>query len=146
MRWPKLPPLSVVPPLRANWRVTYMEAFMHVSSFPDDLLNPFPWYRIMREAAPVYYAPEMNMWEVFRYSDVQRVLTDFTTFSAHIITSDHPLELSLINTDPPRHRQLRSLATLAFTPRTVAQLEPRIIELVRDLLDRAEAKGEMDVI
>ena len=109
-------------------------------------IDPFPWYRSMRESAPIAYTPGRNTWQVFRYADVQRVLTDYTSFSSQYIGSDEPLDMSLINTDPPRHRQLRSLATQAFTPRTVAQLTTRITEIVRDLLDKVGAKGEMDVI
>jgi len=35
--------------------------------------------------------------------------------------------------------------TLAFTPRSIANLEPRIRELSRELLDVAAARGEMDL-
>jgi cytochrome P450 len=48
--------------------------------------------------------------------------------------------------DPPRHRQLRNIVTQAFTPRTVAQLVPRITEIVNDLLGQAIPRGKMDVI
>ncbi|GAC1630918.1 MAG: monooxygenase YjiB [Ktedonobacteraceae bacterium] len=119
---------------------------MQLSSFPDNNLSPFSWYHTMLEAAPVHYAPEMNMWQVFRYKDVQRVLTDTSSFSAHVITFDHPLEKSLINIDPPLHRQLRSLVTQAFTPRTVNSLVSRITQIIHELLDQGEAKGEIDVI
>jgi cytochrome P450 len=36
--------------------------------------------------------------------------------------------------------------TQAFTPRTVAQLAPRITTIVQELLDQVESKGEMDVV
>ena len=71
------------------------------------------------------------MWHVFRYDDVQRVLSEHATFSSRI-GGDNPSETgqlfaaSLINTDPPRHRQLRSLVSQAFTPRSVEALGPRI--------------------
>ena len=47
--------------------------------------------------------------------------------------------------DPPRHTKLRALISRAFTPRSVAGLEPRIRELSRELLDRAIERGEMDL-
>jgi cytochrome P450 len=47
--------------------------------------------------------------------------------------------------DPPRHTRLRALITRAFTPRSVANLEPRIRELSRQLLDQAIERGEMDL-
>jgi cytochrome P450 len=48
--------------------------------------------------------------------------------------------------DPPRHRQLRSLATQVFTPRVVAQLAPRITAITNELLDKVPMTGEMDVV
>jgi cytochrome P450 len=41
---------------------------------------------------------------------------------------------------------LRNLVTQAFTPRSVAQLAPRISQIVADLLDAVAPQGHMDVI
>jgi cytochrome P450 len=112
----------------------------------DLALNPFPWFRIMRDSAPVYFEQRNNMWNVFRYNDVQRVLTDSTNFSSQTIGSNQPIDASLINTDPPRHRQLRSLVTQAFTPRTIERLTPRITSIVNELLDNVAPAGKMDII
>jgi cytochrome P450 len=109
-----------------------------------DALNPFPWYAQMREAAPVVF--RNGAWHVFGYADVQRVLSDYEHFSSQRGGGGDPLSASIISIDPPRHRQLRALATLAFTPRTVAQLEPRITAITNDLLDRVAATGTMDAI
>src|SRR6184192_2418856 len=115
-------------------------------SVTEFALNPYPWFRMMRESNPIYFDQQRHSWSVFRYNDVQRVLSDFSAFSSQFMGSGEPLESSLISTDPPRHRQLRLLVTQAFTPRTIAQLTPRITEIVHDLLDKVVAKGEMDVI
>ena len=94
-------------------------------------LNPFPRYAAMRDSEPVFQDPDTGVWHVFRYDDVQRVLSEHATFSSRI-GGDNPSETgqlfaaSLINTDPPRHRQLRSLVSQAFTPRSVEALGPRI--------------------
>ena len=113
----------------------------------EQLFNPFPWYQAMRESKPVYFDSERFVWNVFRYQDVQRVLTDYEAFSSQMMMGgSHPLSTSMINTDPPRHRQLRSLVTQAFTPRTIARLAPRVTAIVHELLDQVAAKGEMDVI
>ena len=47
--------------------------------------------------------------------------------------------------DPPRQTKLRGLVMKAFTPRMVAELEPRIREISRTLLDRVASRGEMDL-
>jgi cytochrome P450 len=114
----------------------------------DRALNPFPWYRFMRELQPVYYQPDYHSWQVFRYDDVQRVLSEYATFSSSFSGGQgrDPLSMSIISMDPPRHRQLRNLVTQAFTPRGVAQLSGRITAIVNDLLDQVIATGRMDVV
>ena len=50
----------------------------------------------------------------------------------------------LISLDPPEHTRLRKLVNRAFTPRTVAGLEPRIEEMVDGLLTEASERGSID--
>jgi cytochrome P450 len=114
-------------------------------------LNPFPYYDTMRRSQPVFHDPESGVWHVYRYDDVQRVLSEHSTFSSRM-AGDNPsgtgqlFAASLINTDPPRHRQLRSLVTQAFTPRAVEALTPRISEITDTLLDPAISLRTMDLI
>ena len=70
--------------------------------------KPLDWYRQMREQHPFRYRPEYNLWDVFRYDDVLRVLTDHETFSSAIVRIERQTADTLGNLDPPRHRQLRS--------------------------------------
>ena len=101
---------------------------------------------MMRQSAPVYRDPNRQNWSVFSYNDVQRVLSEHSTFSSQFNDSGQVLDASIISMDPPRHRQLRSLVTLAFTPRTIARLTTRITEIVNELLDKVTPQGQMDVI
>jgi cytochrome P450 len=103
-------------------------------------LEPFPWYRSMRESRPVVRDPDWGGWLVFAYEDVHRVLSDHQAFSSEYG------DLGLLHTDPPRHRQLRNLVTEAFTPRTVEALRPRITQIVEELLDQLAPRGQMDLI
>jgi cytochrome P450 len=120
---------------------------------PDNTqsLDPFAQYRRMRETAPVFHDEQSGSWHVFRYDDVQRVLSEHATFSSRM-GGDDPSETgqlfaaSLITTDPPRHRQLRSLVGQAFTPKAVDALGPRISQLTEELLDRIASAGTADLI
>jgi cytochrome P450 len=114
-------------------------------------LNPFPIYAEMRQHQPVYYHRERFSWNVFCYDDVQRVLSEYDTFSSqyphhHNASGDNPFAESIISTDPPRHRQLRALVTQAFTPRAVDALAPRIRAIVDEHLEAVMPAGQMDVI
>src|SRR5271165_3370792 len=113
-----------------------MSGYQSVEQF---LLNPFDWYREQRETSPVSRDSARGFWSVFRFEDVSRTLSDHANFSSASgrggADTTNPLGASMISSDPPRHRQLRSLVTQAFTPRTVALLEPRITAIVQELLD-----------
>lgn len=111
--------------------------------------HPYTWYRTMRESAPVSFNTERQAWYVFRYDDVHRVLSDFATFSSSLRrhgTQGTVSPANIVTSDPPYHRKLRSLVNQAFTPRAVAELAPRILEVVHELLDAVADKGGMDVV
>jgi cytochrome P450 len=124
---------------------------MDFSLHNEHPLDPFPHYRRMRNSAPVFHDEQSGSWHVFRYDDVQRVLTEHAVFSSRMVGDDASetgqlFAASLISTDPPRHRQLRSLVTQAFTPRAVDALAPRISALTEDLLDGMVSAGTADLI
>ncbi len=120
---------------------------MQIYGYKEQLHGPYDWYRMMRATQPVFKHPEWGGWQVFRYADVSRVLTEYATFSsASFDDGTDPIGSSIIQMDPPRHRQLRNLVTQAFTPRMVAQLEPRITAITNELLDKVAGKGHMDVV
>jgi cytochrome P450 len=116
----------------------------------DREINPFPVYARMRERYPVYYDAQTHHWNVFRYEDVQRVLSDYEMFSSQFAGDPNdpsqPFAAAMITTDPPKHRELRSLVTQAFTPRAVEAMAPRITQIVHEQLDQVRGQETLDVI
>ncbi|HZF53064.1 MAG TPA: cytochrome P450 [Polyangiaceae bacterium] len=112
----------------------------------DDMRrNPYPMYDQVRGSAPVLQMPGADIWMILDYEGVKRALFDQEAFSSRASApGDTPLDW-LIFTDPPRHTKLRSIVLRAFTPRSVANLEPRIRELSQGLLDQVIERGEMDL-
>jgi cytochrome P450 len=115
--------------------------------FSDEMRrNPYPVYDQLRSGSPVFHAPQSDLWMIFDYEGVKRALNDHDAFSSDLAnTAGHPTPEWFIFLDPPRHTKLRGLITRAFTPRTVSNLEPRIRELSRELLDQKIERGEMDL-
>ncbi|HJT77565.1 MAG TPA: cytochrome P450, partial [Gemmataceae bacterium] len=104
--------------------------------------DPYSIYDRLRAASPVFHVPPpFDAWLIFDYDGVKRALADHDTFSSAVPAPRN----WFIFFDPPRHTKLRNLITRAFTPRSVANLEPRIRELARRLLDRVIERGEMDL-
>src|SRR5882762_6775113 len=125
---------------------------------PEVLANPYPLYHRLRTEAPVHWDPYLHAWVVTRYADVITVLHDFSAdrtatpeqFAAMGLSELGPIAQVMMKQmlfmDAPAHTRLRGLASAAFTPAKVEVLRGHIQEIADDLLDRVEARGEMDVI
>ena len=113
--------------------------------------NPFPFYRALRQADPVYYDPGLDLYLVTRYEDCKTVLHDDQTFSLEhgyqdryggenlaefieIMERDGGGFIRDLAIDPPGHTRLRKLTEKAFTAHRVKDLEPRIRQIVVDLV------------
>ena len=123
---------------------------------PDDFhANPYPYYAALRTHDPIH---ELGPGQILitRYADLEHVYKDPKTFS-----SDKTVEFgakygasplyehhttSLVFNDPPLHTRVRRLIAAALTPRAVADMEPGVAALVEGLLDKAEARDEIDLI
>ena len=113
----------------------------------QNLADPYPAYRLLRDTAPVYHSAELGFWAFSRYDDVR------TAARAHdIFSSAGGVELeipgwlygpgSFINADPPWHDSLRKLVRERFAPRRVNELSERIRSTVAELLEPLfEARG-----
>ncbi len=124
------------------------------------LTDPYPLLRRLRAEDPIHWSATMNMWLVTRYDDVYAGLHDTTRLSScregmysdplteqnrrrarRII--DHILHW-LENVDAPQHTRLRKLVNLAFTPRMLQGLMPRIEAVTNELLVDVCATSQTD--
>jgi pimeloyl-[acyl-carrier protein] synthase len=120
----------------------------------DFIADPYPTYKKLRDSGAPYWqthsGPGGGMWLVTRYQDVAMLLKEtHTTKSAlHLKRPSEitPFDHTMLAKDPPEHTRLRSLASLAFTPARCRDLEPRIRQLVDELIDKIAAKDEMDFV
>jgi cytochrome P450 len=121
---------------------------------PEVKRNPYPYFAHLRDHSPVYWVESLKSWAVSRYDDVASIAKNTQLFSSApiipaILGDQNPVpEVNwMISADPPAHTALRKLVNKAFTPRMVAALEPRINEIVAQLLDQiAEKGGEFDLV
>lgn len=109
-----------------------------------DLL-PLSHFAKMRAESPL--ALENNVWNVYRYNRLKEIFADHDHFSSDAMTEEkEPIEFSILRIDPPKHRQLRTLVTTAFTPRSIEEMIPRIESVTHELLDKAAQEGRMDAV
>ncbi len=116
--------------------------------------DPYPTYARLRDEAPVYRNDEGGFWALSRHADVVEAFRDNVRYSsAHGVSIDPAASgpdahrtMSFLAMDPPMHGRMRGLVSRGFTPRRVAELEPRIRELTRQHLDHALEQGSFDFI
>jgi cytochrome P450 len=115
--------------------------------------DPYPTWKRLRDEAPLYRNDAYDFWALSRFADVEAAHKDPATYSsAHSTVLEFMAPEPVINremmifTDPPQHTRLRSLASRAFTPRRVSQLEGRIREICAELLDPLVGAGSFDYV
>jgi len=103
--------------------------------------DPYPVYRMLRDDAPVFWAPASNTWVLSRHADVTGALLDHQRYSSINGVFPTPPDVPFLESflpmmimmDPPRHDALRGLVSKAFTPRRIAALEAGIDALAVSL-------------
>jgi cytochrome P450 len=115
----------------------------------DIQTNPFPVYRWLRDEAPVYHNPEIGFYALSRFDDVLQAHLDAATFvSGHGVTIEGYDQGNdvLITRDEPSHNWHRKLVSRLFTPRAIADLEPKVRAIAAGVLDGARGRGEIDIV
>jgi cytochrome P450 len=107
------------------------------------------WSKEMRQNSPIVWDDDSVSWLVFRYDDVARVQSDYQTFSSEGTVGGKEMAAeksspSIIEMDPPRHRQMRSLITQAFSAKTIAGMAPQIEQIVDELFEGIIARKDCD--
>jgi cytochrome P450 len=119
-------------------------------------------YAAMREKGRVLRTP-FGPLLAHRYDDVRQIQTDHDTYSmaamdqgamagsmgapnAKVDPDDPFMVPMMISSDPPDHERLRRVVNRAFTPRSIAALEPKIEELTRKLLTPLESGEPFDLV
>lgn len=123
--------------------------------------DPYAVFGELREREPVHWDAAHKSWLITRYDHVAEAFLDKRLSSDRVdsvysnkLTAEQQAERGptfsvlsdwMVFKDPPDHTRLRNLVKLAFTPRAVQELEPRVIEIVDHVLDLPPS-GTVDVV
>jgi cytochrome P450 len=132
---------------------------LHQLSTLQDVQQQYAWFEEMRNTQPVWFDESSGCWHVFRYEDVNTIITDSTRFSSERrqrgfgppptdtqAGREQRSGRSIISMDPPQHRQYRNLVSPLFTPRALARLSGRIATITQELLDQVSSSGHTDIV
>jgi cytochrome P450 len=131
-----------------------------VEELPKDFMaHPYEILERLRAAGPahpVIFPHGAKVWLVTGYDEVRQLLTDprvskdgsranhlFARHSGMITDEDETgsigvndeLTMHMLNSDPPRHTRLRSLANQGLTPKRMEDSRPRLEQVADELLD-----------
>jgi hypothetical protein len=116
--------------------------------------DPYPYYRRLRDEAPLYRNDDLNFWALTRHADVHAGFRNSTALSNKLGVSLDPISrtpeayrtMSFLAMDDPAHLRLRSLVSKGFTPRRIRELEGRVLQLTREHLETALDSESFDYI
>ena len=132
----------------------------------EAISDPYSYFGRLREDDPVHWNEKYGVWVVTRYEDVVWLARHHEYFSSQVFKNDprpaYPeIDESdlglyeevrnffarwLIQHDRPVHLDMRQVLHSYFTPKSMEEWRPMVRSVIKDLLDEAEDKGEMDVM
>ena len=111
--------------------------------------DPYPYYKRLRDEAPLYHNEQLKFWALSRHTDVVQGFRNSTSLSNRHGVSLDPISrndeahrvMSFLALDDPGHLRLRTLVSKGFTPRRIRELEGRVVEIAVQHLDVALQAG-----
>jgi len=116
--------------------------------------DPYPYYRRLRDEAPLYRNSDQKFWALSRHADVVQGFRNSTSLSNKHGVSLDPISrnehahrvMSFLALDDPGHLRLRTLVSKGFTPRRIRELEARVTEIAVQHLDAAVQSDQFDFV
>jgi len=128
--------------------------------------DPYTYFGQLREQDPVHWNEKYAVWVVTRYDDVVWLLRNNELFSSAVLKNDprppYPeideSDMGLwedlknfwagwfIQRDRPVHSDMRRVLYDFFTPKAIEGWRPMVTHAIKELLDEADEKGEIDVV
>lgn len=123
----------------------------------------FEAYDVLRAEAPIYFMPQIGMYVLTRYDDIEYVLRRPTLFTAGPdVTTVNPLitfpearalyeqkgwpRYTPLGENPPKHGCYRALVDPALSPRAIKAREGFIRGTINELIDAWIDDGEIDFV
>jgi cytochrome P450 len=134
--------------------VTVITSDVYYDPYDRDILaDPYPWFRRLRDEAPLYYNERYDFWALSRFADVEAALVDKLRFSSEkgvlldIVKADIEMPPgTLIHEQPPSHTVHRQLLSRVFTPRAMLAIEPQVREFCAARLDELIGRDSFDFV
>lgn len=128
---------------------------------PQNLRNPFPLYKELREHDPVHFEEAIHAFFLTRYEDVVEAYRDPRLSASRGLLFQHQLqglspdatrdfmqtvEHQMFMKDGPEHVRLRRQTLTGFSNQRIDEMRPILHRIMGELLDQARPRGAMDLL
>jgi len=144
-----------------------MVTVINDNMFSEEVMHdPYHYYGRIRDEDPVHWNELYELWVVTRHDDLVWLTRNHEQFSSAVFANDPrpaypPINESdtelydfmkaanqqrFIQFDRPDHLEMRKVMHAYFTPKSMEEWRPLVKSAVKQLLDEAEARGEVDIM
>ena len=130
-------------------------------SDPNILANPYPYFSSLREEDPIHWNAKLKSWIITRYDDVRSILSSdnitvdrLNTFYSKLPSDEAKLLEEIVKylnlwaafRNPPDHTRIRKIMMVAFTRKSITEMQPKINAITDATLSKLKNINEIDLV
>ena len=130
-------------------------------SDPNILANPYPYFSSLRKEDPIHWNVKLKSWIITRYDDVRSILSSdnitvdrLNTFYSKLASDEAQLLEEIVKylnlwaafRNPPDHTRMRKIMMVAFTRKSITEMQPKIAAITDAILSKLKNINEIDLV
>ena len=130
-------------------------------SDPNILANPYPYFSSLRQEDPIHWNAKLKSWIITRYDDVRSILSSdnitvdrLNTFYSKLPSDEAKLLEEIVKylnlwaafRNPPDHTRIRKIMMVAFTRKSITEMQPKINAITDATLSTLKNINEIDLV
>ena len=130
-------------------------------SDPNTVANPYPYFSALRKEDPIHWHVKLKSWIITRYDDVRSILSSdnitvdrLNNFYSKLPSDEAQLLKEIVKylnlwaafRNPPDHTRMRKIMMVAFTRKSITEMQPKISSITDATLSELKNVNEIDLV
>ena len=130
-------------------------------SDPKTVANPYPYFSALRKDDPIHWHVKLKSWIITRYDDVRSILSSdnitvdrLNNFYSKLPSDEAALLKEIVKylnlwaafRNPPDHTRMRKIMMVAFTRKSITEMQPKISSITDATLSELKNINEIDLV
>ena len=130
-------------------------------SDPKTVANPYPYFSALRKDDPIHWHVKLKSWIITRYDDVRSILSSdnitvdrLNNFYSKLPSDEAALLKEIVKylnlwaafRNPPDHTRMRKIMMVAFTRKSITEMQPKISSITDATLSELKNVNEIDLV